>query len=286
MPRRRSLGALAAACLLAVAPLGCAGAPAPDEGPAQDVLVELVQLRGDVASGHVELRVTNRGDRELVIASTAYESSRWSAPMVRDDEARIPPGARRNLRLPLPEPTCDAGPLEHRATLRLADGRELEAEPADPYGQLEALDDAVCDLRAFEREVAGLAWGEPDIPQDGSGPAVLRLEVTPVAGDGEPLGRLEAIPATVLLALEADGERAEALPLGIELRAGAAPIAVRVPLVPGRCDLHAVAEDKQGTLFRIRAEHGDRPVDLVLPSPDAQRDALLDWVVARCAALP
>ena len=89
------------------------------------VLVELVQLRGDVASGHVELRVTNRGDRELVIASAAYESSRWSAPMVRDDEARIPPGARRNLRLPLPEPTCDAGPLEHRATLRLAEHRDL-----------------------------------------------------------------------------------------------------------------------------------------------------------------
>ncbi|MFP5251605.1 MAG: hypothetical protein ACLGHD_04455 [Actinomycetes bacterium] len=42
MPRRRSLGALAAACLLAVAPLGCAAAPAPDEGPAPDVLVELV----------------------------------------------------------------------------------------------------------------------------------------------------------------------------------------------------------------------------------------------------
>lgn len=280
-------------CAVAVALLvsACAS-PAPTASPTAEpaepsVVLELVQLRGDVASGHVELRVTNEGDEAVDIARATYASSRWSAPMVRDDDASIPPGARRNLRLLLPEPTCDAAPVEHRATLELADGRVLEGEPGDPFGQLEALDDAECDLRAFAREVAAVEWLDPEIPGDGSGPAILRLRVSPVAGSGAAVGSIDEVAATVLLApLDASAARIEALPVGLAIEAGAPATVIDVPLTPGRCDLHAVAEDKQGTIFRIRATRGGERVDLVLPSPDSQRDALLGWVVARCAVLP
>ncbi|WP_306233422.1 hypothetical protein [Agrococcus beijingensis] len=251
------------------------------------VLLELVQLRGDVAGAMVELRVTNEGDDELVIERAAYASSRWSAPMERVDEARIPPGARRNLQLQLPEPTCDAAPLEHLATLELADGTRVEGVPADPFGQLDALDDAVCDLRAFASEVAAVEWLDPEIPADGSGPAILRLRVSPVAGGGAAVGTIDEVAATVLLApLDASAARIEALPVGLAIATGTPATVVDVPLTPGRCDLHAVAEDKQGTIFRVRATQGGERVDLLLPSPEAQRKALLDWAVARCAALP
>lgn len=271
----------AAALLGVLALAGCAGAPEATVAPVQ---LEVVQLRGDVAGGFVELRVTNPGTVELVVERATYESSAWSAPMERVDEARIPPGARRNLRMQLPEPTCAPGPVEHRATLELADGTVVRGEPQDPLGQLEALDDAVCDLDAFERGVAALSWLEPEIPADGSALAMLRLEVSPVAGAGERLGSIDAVAATVLLTpADAAGERLESLPVALEVAAGDPPTVVEVPLVPGRCDLHAIAEDKQGTIFRIRATAGDEPVDLRLPAPDDQRDALLAWVVARCA---
>ncbi|GAA1419062.1 hypothetical protein [Agrococcus citreus] len=251
----------------------------------EGVQLEIVQLRGDVTEGFIELRVTNEGPAALVVERATYVSSAWTAPMQRDDEARIPAGARRNLRLQLPEPTCAGGRLEHQATLELADGSIVEGEPDDPLGQLEALDDAICELRAFEREVAALAWLEPSIPADGVGPAVLRLEVAPVAGDGGRVGSIDEVAATVLLVpVDAAGERIEVLAVGAEIEAGAAPTVVEVPVAPGRCDLHAIAEDKQGTLFRIRATHGDDPVTLVLPSPDAQRNALLDFVVASCGS--
>ncbi|WP_148058741.1 hypothetical protein [Agrococcus jenensis] len=276
---------------------GCATAPAePDPVPETTVpqttapeatvpvLLEIVQLRGDVAGGFVELRVTNEGTDELVIERAAYDSSAWSTTMTRVDEARIPAGARRNLRLQLPEPTCEPGPVEHRATLELADGSVVEGEPQDPLGQLDALDDRVCDVRAFARDVAGLAWLAPDIPADGSRAAVLRLEVSPAPGGGERLGSIDDVAATVLLTpTDARGGRLEALPVALEIVAGAAPTVIEVPLAPGRCDLHAVAEDKQGTIFRIRATAAGEPVDLLVPVPDDQRDALLGWVVARCA---
>lgn len=267
---------------LTIGATGCAGPTAPaTAGPVQ---LEIVQLRGDVAGGFVELRVTNDAATELVIERASYASSAWSAPMERVDEARIPPGARRNLRMQLPEPTCEAGTVEHRAVLELADGTVVEGEPGDPLGQLEALDDAVCDRRAFERDVARLRWLPADIPPDGARAAVLQLEVAPAAGAGAPLGSVDDIGATVLLApADAAGDRIESLPAALEVVAGAGPTVVDVPLVPGRCDLHAIAEDKQGTIFRIRATAGDEPVQLVLPVPDDQRDALLGWVVARCA---
>lgn len=301
MRGRASAGGGAGARVLAGALLAvglgasaCSGTATDEAAPAttapvetvqsETVQLEILQLRGDVAGGFVELRVTNDGANELVIERATYVSSAWSSPMERIDEARIPPGARRNLRLQLPEPTCDGSAIEHRASLELADGTVLEGEPGDPHGQLDGLDDAVCDLRAFEREVAGLRWLPADIPADGSRAAVLRLEVAPVAGAGEQLGTVDEIGATVLLApADAAGDRIEALPVALEVVAGAPPTVVEVPLVPGRCDLHAVAEDKQGTIFRIGATAGDAPLQLVLPAPDDQRGALLGWVVARCA---
>lgn len=290
--RRCARSALAlVAALLAV---GCEAAPAPVASgstppsaavpaAARGVRMEIVQLRGDVASGHLELRVTNESDAALTVVRATYESSRWAEPMVREDEAQIPSGLRRNLRLELPEPTCDAAPVEHRATLELSDGTVLEAEPEDPLGQLERLDAPACDLQRFEEQIAALSWLPPRIPADGGGPAVLRLEVAPVEQPGAQRGTLETVTATTLLTpVDASGERLELLPLDLPIARGDGTTVVEVPLEPGRCDLHAIAEDKQGTIFRVLGELDGAPIELVLVSPRAQREALLDWVVARC----
>ncbi|WP_425845749.1 hypothetical protein [Agrococcus sp. TSP3-2-1] len=289
LQRRGAATALGLVVLLASA--GCAASPdaPPSTMPASDAdaVLEIVQLRGDVASGHIELRVTNEGAAALEVARAAYESNRWSARMERAEGDAVPAGASRNLRLQLPPPTCDEGPLEHRAVLELADGRVVAGVPGDPLGQLEAIDDAACALRSFERDVAAVRWLDPAIPADGSGAAIVRLEVVPVAGEGAAGGSVDEVGATVLLApVDASGNRIESLPVGLAIEPGGEPAVVEVPLTPGRCDAHAIAEDKQGTLFRIRVTSAGEPAELVLPSPNPQRDALLAWVVARCAALP
>ncbi|SDR65655.1 hypothetical protein [Agrococcus carbonis] len=275
----------ATAAPLSAAPSATAG-PSPSAPAASAVLLEIVQLRGDVASGHIELRVTNETDAPLTVVRATYTSSRWSSPMVRDDDAEIPAGARRNLRLALPEPTCDRAPLEHLATLELADGTVIEGAPEDPLGQLDSLGADACELHDFETAVAEVAWLPPEIPLDGSGPAVLRLRFTPLAEPSPQRGTVEAILATPLLApVDGSGARADPLPIGVELRRGDRPTVVEVPLEPGRCDLHAIAEDKQGTIFRVLGTMGGEPIELVLVSPVEQRDALLDWAVERCRAL-
>lgn len=292
---RTGVGGVAAAAAAVAATVllcGCATpAPEPSSPPAAPtVLLEVLQLRGDVADGHVELRVTNGGDAPLEVERAEYRSSRWSAPMVHDEPATIPAGARRNLRLQLPEPTCDAGPMAQLAVLELAGGARIEQVPTDPLGQLEGLDDAACALRAFAERAGVVRWLAPSIPADGAGPAALRLEVAPRGGDGgadgDVLGRLDAVQQTPLLVpVDGDGRRLDALPLGLDVVADAPPSVVEVPLEPGRCDPHAIAEDKQGTILRIVAELDGVRTDLLLPSPEAQRDALLTWAVERCAAV-
>ena len=157
--------------------------------------------------------------------------------------------------------------------------------PSDPLDQLERLDDAVCDLRAWEERAAAVTWLEPTIPADGAGPAVVRLRVEPL-GTGE-RATLQSFSSTVLVTpVDASGARVEVLPIERAIAPGDAAFVLEVPLEPGRCDLHAIAEDKQGTIFRLLGMMGGEPIELVLPSPDAQREALLDWTVARCAAQP
>ena len=75
--------------------------------------------------------------------------------------------------------------LAVRAVERGADGSVVEGEPQDPFGQLDALDDRVCDVRAFARDVA-----RSQHPQDLAQLGERELRVGLDRGGG--LGRLRA----------------------------------------------------------------------------------------------
>ncbi len=61
------------------------------------------------------------------------------------------------------------------------------------------------------------------------------------------------------------------------------PQVLRVPVVPTRCDAHALAEDKVGTLVPLEVAVDDGPAGrLLLPvTPDVAAD-LVGWVARRC----
>ncbi|HET8958353.1 MAG TPA: hypothetical protein VFM95_07840, partial [Microcella sp.] len=70
---------------------------------------------------------------------------------------------------------------------------------------------------------------------------------------------------------------------------------IRLSTVPARCDPHAIAEDKQGTLFRVDATltppngdvaTGDAPASgtVTVTADDATRDAIYDAITRVCAA--
>lgn len=61
---------------------------------------------------------------------------------------------------------------------------------------------------------------------------------------------------------------------------------VTLRVVPGRCDAHAIAEDKQGTVLRIGVVVDGESGTLVLPAPAERREELLAFVAEACGIAP
>ncbi|KQV24706.1 MULTISPECIES: hypothetical protein [unclassified Microcella] len=314
-PAARTAGRVAVAALsaaLAAAGLtGCAGAtgsdspprPAPVEAlPASTdaiaVEAEVYRTRIDAARDGIQLSVTNEGDAALALDGARLESPLLSAALERIDDAVIPAGATRDLPMTLVEPRCPASP-EGRAPdapeavllVPLADGSvtELRVPTTDRIGQWAAWVESACFAQAVAERV------ELSVRADGGAGGTIGVELVVRPREG-PVGdrggaevvRLMSVSGTVLLgALDAAGERAEGIPLDVVVDPASptvAPIVVPLRFSPNRCDAHAIADDKQGTLFRVGVALGERTGTVTIVSDDATKEALYAALTASCAA--
>ena len=136
----------------------------------------------------------------------------------------------------------------------------------------------------FAKEVAAI--GKVSLAafhaDDPTGPAELEVRVDAAGGDGTL--RITSMESTTLFnALDADGEPTTSGPVGIELRRGEPAATARVPIVPNRCDPHALAEDKIGTVFVLAAEvAGCRAGFLSLPASPELRGELYEYFTRAC----
>ena len=107
-------------------------------------------------------------------------------------------------------------------------------------------------------------------------------------GGGEEVMRLTRGGGTVLLgALDTTGKRAEGIPFDLVIEPASvtgAPIVVPLRFSPNRCDAHAIADDKQGTLFRVKVALGDRTGTVTVVSDAETKEAIYAAITAACAA--
>lgn len=54
---------------------------------------------------------------------------------------------------------------------------------------------------------------------------------------------------------------------------------------PNRCDAHAIADDKQGTLLRVWVSPGDRPGTVTVVAGPPTKDRIYANVISACAAV-
>lgn len=241
---------------------------------------EIVQGRGDVRDGLVGIVVTNESDAEVVVDHAEYRSSALVEPLVGGDDDTIPAGASRALRGELPAPTCDGAAIVDEVVVVLDDGTEVRLDPGDPYDQIATLTDAPCTRLAVEA-VADVAWlpiAVPDPALDADATVAVRLSPT-----GEGTLEVLSVESTVLLALvDEAGERTTSVPIDVVVAPDGDAQTIAFTVRPGRCDAHAIAEDKQGTIFVFQVVLDGEPRTLQLPSDDATRADLLDYVAASC----
>jgi hypothetical protein len=280
-----------AACAAAVAALllvsGCASTaagPAASREPEPELSVSLVQNRSDLPVGRLQLRVTNGSDADLRVDTATLDSTLLAQPAVWDQGTIIPAGGTRDLPVRFPAASCtDRDP---DTVVRLegetpAGDWTIEVTPADPHERMPLLTGADC----FAQEVA--AVGEVSIvglsAEDPAEPAELELRVDSAGGDGTL--HIRSMGSTVLFnAVDADGRPTTSGPVSLELGPGEPSATARVPIVPNRCDPHALAEDKVGTLFVFAAEVvGGRSGPLSLPASPELRAELYAYLSRACA---
>ena len=288
---RAGRGVVLGASLALLVLTGCAAAPGTSEPqptfPA-GVRVELAQLRADVGSRQAQVQVVNESDAPIAVGEVRVEDARLDGPAVRVMEGRVstvPTGSSVDIRVQLPPVDCrapDAGEAE--VVLELvgdAASTEAKASAPDPLGFLAELHARECLLERVT-DAASLVFSDFDPSAPGE-PASLELTVTP-SGEGE--ATIIGVARTNLIDF-AGGPSQEVYPLGIEVASGdAAPVVAQIPIVPFRCDPHAVQEDKRGTIFGVPVELEGESGEVELFVGEEMRGRILTWVAAWCGFGP
>lgn len=288
--RARTTAALVAALAVPAGLTACAPATAPvasaETGLPPGVTVELQQLRSDVAARQAQVMVTNGTDDTLVVGDLAIDDPRFDGPVgrVAARDSRIAPGTSVGIRVQLPPVACDdeadaADPtLEFDYTLGDSGGH-ASAPIEDPLAFVPPLHERECRVVLLSA-AADVAFSGFE-PSPAGEPAALALTVTPTGAGG---AGIRAIQTTNLLTFAAaDGDTVDAHAIDLVLEPGATdPVVVELPLVPLRCDPHAVQEDKRGTIFDLEVEIAGEPGEIELAASEDLRGRILTWVADWC----
>ena len=243
------------------------------------VEVHLDQSRLQRKTRTVFLRVHNGSDQTLRLRRLAVTSPRFGDVEWTGDE-EVGPRYETDLTFDLPRGRC-GGALEATATLTYQQGDQRfrsVAHPADIYGAATALADRDCAEKTL-RDAAALELGEVTV--DGSGRSsvlVLPVTLTPTGRRDDVV--LSGFGSTVLFTFEPGSDEPGEIPLTGD------PVTIDLRLVPNRCDAHAVADDKVGTLFpvHLRAEGlpAEADSEFFLPIGTRRRAAMFAYYVQAC----
>lgn len=279
-----ALGPMLAAC--------STGAPSTDAessaAPAEEVdglRVEVRQGRFDVPDGVLVVSFANDGDESVTVTRTEVRSPALELGMERTRPFDLGPGDRLDVRMPLTPSVCDARPdtvvaVELRGGAH-GDGAAVPAllVPSDPYDTMTRIADRDC-LAQSAAAAAAIVLPER-LRVSGAGTdarAVIDVRVEPAAS-GDASIEIDRVLGTTLIGSESGG----AWPVGLEFAAGDAPATIELPVRPARCDAHAIADDKRGTILPFELATSDgRAGAIEFASGDALKADLYAYYAERC----
>jgi hypothetical protein len=257
--------------------------PPPTDLP-PGVHVEVYQNRFDYAERVLEIRVANEGDSDLDLVSAAYTSPHFDSAATYDSGVLIAAGRTIDLRVPLADVVCDGGdsPDAVELTWRVPGGGTASAsvKPVDETSVIERIVAEDCVTRSVTdvlRIIPPDVLRVVGIGADSVAWVDVTLQPTGAAGSVS----IDYVGSTVLLTSVSGAD----WPAGITMDASSGIRTVSLDLRPTRCDPHAIAEDKRGTVFPFAVSTSagfSGTYDLVVS--DALRSQIYDWIPARCGA--
>ncbi|UZX05232.1 hypothetical protein F8G81_00785 [Arthrobacter sp. CDRTa11] len=253
------------------------------------------QFRDNYSKRIIEIQLTNNTADPVTVMDAELDSAlfssgiSWHTPA---DGTVLPPKQPKSLPAQLPEPKCTetiggtgkgSSSADVRPTVRVSTRPDshgsgpLTAE--DPFGVLARNNSEMC-LDKAVREIAAIQ-PSPELTVSGDGAtAVVHVLIVPgPAVGGQQMLTIDRIDGTTLIAEDA----AQPWPRSVQVSAGGPPVELRLAIRPARCDPHAVAEDKIGTLLPFRVTAGGRNGVLKIDTGDVLRHRIYEFVTAACA---
>lgn len=254
---RLALGTVVGAVVIGISACSAPATPASPAALPEGFSAELRQGRFDVEARQLVVHVDNGSDSAATVDRVAVSAPVFAEPLVYDGAVELSAGEAVDVRIDLPTPDCGTGDEPVAVDLRgTVDGVAFAGAvtPTDPFGSLDRIGDTDC-LTASVDAVAAIAL--PDrLRTTGSGTserAWIDVLLTPMSS-GDASFVIDVVHSTTLLSAE-DGPD---WPLALEVVAGGDPITVPLAVRPARCDAHAIADDKRGTIlpFEITTSDG------------------------------
>ena len=285
MPRPRLIGRFAVGSVVVAAAMGglagCA-APAAPGGVPDGITTELRQGRFDVEARQLVVHVENGSASPVDVDGLVVTAPVFAAPLEHDGSFDLSAGEGIDIRIDLPDPQCGSGEGEPLVELR---GRTADdaftgaVAPTDPFGTLERIGATDC-LAASVDAVAAITLPE-HLRTTGSASAQrawIDVLVTPEPS-GDASFVIDVVHGTTLLTAE-DGPE---WPLALDVATGGEPITVALAVRPARCDAHAIADDKRGTILPFEITTSDGLTGRIdRSSGDTLQAELYDYVTERC----
>lgn len=275
---------LVVALVLAMA--GCAPGADTIQDPPDGITISVYQPRPDIPKNRIAIEVHNDGDEPITITAATLESNYFAEGFVWGPgrTATIAPGYAVDLRVDIPAvASCDAVTADNAVSFDWTVGDTSGSSvvtPDDGFHMLDRLHDEGCLVENVDA-IAHLTAVSLTAPAVQPAPAELLISVEPTGASGTVT--VETISSTTLLnPAGPDGIGVNQLPLGIELSADG-PDEIRVPIVPNRCDPHALAEDKIGTRMPLYVTFADGTEGrYVLAASDELRGQMYAFFSAFC----
>ena len=285
-PRRRLAlaftGVAVAAGLAACAPTETGSGTGSSPGLPEGLTVSVQQGRLDVPQGRLVLHFENTG-APVIVTGVEVRSPALEPGMRRDTPFELDADDAIDIRLDLTGTVCDGDPgaTEVHVRTRMPDGVDGSGVlvPDDPFGTMTRIADSDC-LAESVAAVAAIRMPER-LRSEGSGTARrawIDVRVEPVATGAGTL-RIDGVSATTLLGAEGETDWT----LGSDVAAGDPPFTIELAVRPARCDAHALADDKRGTIlpFTVATDDG-RAGRLDRPSGAALKSDLYAYYAERC----
>lgn len=284
MPRARLIRSLALVAAIAApgAALTACSAPAPAPAVPDGLVVSIKQGRLDVVARRLVVRFENHGDAAVTVETFAVDTPTLGPGLERSTPVELAADDAVDVRLDLPTSRCDVdpGPVVVDVTIRTSEGTGAARLTADdPFDTVARVNGADC-LGESVAAIAALVM-PAHLRSTGTGPdrrAFIDVRVEPAA-DGDGSMHIERVYGTTLLNAE-DGID---WTLGLDVAADDAPFTISLPVRPARCDAHAIADDKRGTIlpFEISTDDG-RSGRLDVPASDGLKAELYAYYGERC----